>query len=261
MNLAGHSWLHFILFFLACSNISATKSAGFASCTSSSFTRSIGYILRGFILGEIDVPDITECKKRCIISANCQSVNILSSVNGGFVCQLNSGRKENGASEQFVQHGAGEYYGLKEKKLCKYDGKICDNVTPWFAFNQSYFQYVRIGFSHFDARAYCKTQNGVLVSISSEEEQTFLHETFIQPDHQATATIRIGMNDIEEEGVYVWEDGSTVTHVRYSPTEPNNVGDEDCMGVWKVDGGFADVLCEGFLGFSFCETDYHSIYS
>ena len=57
-------------------------------------------------------------------------------------------------------------------------------VSPWFSFNQSYFQYVRIGFSHFDARTYCKEQNGGLVSISSEDEQTFLHETFIRSDSE-----------------------------------------------------------------------------
>ena len=113
MHLLSDSWAHFILFFLACLSISATESTGFASCTSFSFTRSIGYILRGFVLGEIDVNDITECKKRCIISTNCLSINILTNANGGFVCQLNSGRKENGAREQFVQHGAGEYYDLK----------------------------------------------------------------------------------------------------------------------------------------------------
>ena len=259
MNLLGDSRVHFILFLLECLSIWAAKSAGFASCTSSSFTRSIGYILRGFVLGEIDVPDVMECKKRCIISANCLSVNILTNANGGFVCQLNSGRKENGASEQFVQHGAGEYYGLKEKKLCHNDGKNCDNVSPWFAFNQSYFQYVRIGFSHFDARAHCKKQNGFLVSISSEEEQTFLYETFIQPDPEATVLIRIGMNNIEEVGVYVWDDGSPVTHVRYSPGEPSDVNGERCMGLWKEGGGFSDLTCEGFPSYSFCETDYHSV--
>ena len=57
--------------------------SGFASCTSSSFSRSVGYILRGFLLGEFEVGDIMECKKRCIISVNCLS------------------------------HGSGEYYGLK----------------------------------------------------------------------------------------------------------------------------------------------------
>ena len=85
--------------------------AGF--CFSSSFSRAIGYILRGFLLGEVEVSSVIECKKRCVVSANCLSLNILTNSDRNLVCQLNSDRKENGVKEQFVQHGAGEYYGLK----------------------------------------------------------------------------------------------------------------------------------------------------
>ena len=113
MNLIRDSLASFTLIFLQCLSISLATGSGFGSCTSSSFSRSIGYILRGFLLGEVNVADMMECKKRCIISANCLSVNILTNADGGLVCQLNSGRKEDGVSEQFVQHGSGEYYGLK----------------------------------------------------------------------------------------------------------------------------------------------------
>jgi hypothetical protein len=71
---------------------------------------------------EVNVRDIMECKKRCIIAANCRSVNILANADGvGFVCQINSGLKENGVSAQFVQHAAGEYYGLKVKDAFIYN--------------------------------------------------------------------------------------------------------------------------------------------
>ena len=83
------------------------------SCISSSFSRAIGYILRGFVLSEMKVSTVIECKKRCVVSTNCLSLNILTNVDGSFVCQLNSERKESGTEEQFVPHGAGEYYGLK----------------------------------------------------------------------------------------------------------------------------------------------------
>ena len=113
MNFIGFLQLHFLLVLFQCLNMTMASVSGFASCTSSSFSRSVGYILRGFLLGEFEVGDIMECKKRCIISANCLSLNILPNPNGGFVCQLNSGLKEDGVRGQFVPHGAGEYYGLK----------------------------------------------------------------------------------------------------------------------------------------------------
>ena len=111
MNFIGCLQLRFLLVLLQCLNMAMVSVL--ALCTSASFSRSIGYILRGFLLGEFEVGDIMECKKRCIISANCLSLNILPNPNGGFVCQLNSGLKEDGVRGQFVPHGAGEYYGLK----------------------------------------------------------------------------------------------------------------------------------------------------
>ena len=97
------------------------------SCFSSSFSRAIGYILRGFLLGEIKVSTVIECKKRCVVSTNCLSLNILTNVDGSFVCQLNSERKENAAKEQFVPHGAGEYYGLKKKSICNDNERSCSS--------------------------------------------------------------------------------------------------------------------------------------
>ena len=112
MNFISVSSFRFLLIIV---QISLVTSSGLASYTSSSFSRSIGYILRGFLLGEMEVPDIMECKRRCILSANCVSVNILPTSDQRFMCQLNSGRKEDAVEGQFVPHGAGEYYGLKVK--------------------------------------------------------------------------------------------------------------------------------------------------
>ena len=111
MNFLGCSRLHFLLVLLQCLNMAMV--GVFALCTSASFSRSIGYILRGFLLGEFEVGDIMACKERCIISINCLSLNVLTNPNGGFVCQLNSGLKEDGAPEQFVQQEDRQYYGLK----------------------------------------------------------------------------------------------------------------------------------------------------
>ena len=113
MKFIDYSRFYLLLVLLQCLTTTMASVPGFASCTSSSFSRSVGYILRGFLLGELEVGDVMECKKRCIISANCLSLNILMNSNGPSVCQLNSGRKEDGVREQFGQHGAGEYYGLK----------------------------------------------------------------------------------------------------------------------------------------------------
>ena len=114
MNFSGWLLLCFMVF-LQSLNVSLGNAdkGRVGSCISSSFSRAIGYILRGFVLGEMKVSTVLECTRRCVVSANCLSLNILSNVDGSFVCQLNSERKENAANEQFVSHGAGEYYGVQ----------------------------------------------------------------------------------------------------------------------------------------------------
>ena len=56
--------------------------------------------------------------------------------------------------------------------------------SPWHAFNQSYFQYVRTPVLHSTAQAHCRQQNAGLASISSEGEQAFLYKTFIATDSE-----------------------------------------------------------------------------
>ena len=72
--------------------------------------------------------------------------------------------------------------------------------------------------------------------------------------------IRIGMNDLAEVGVYVWDDGSPVTHLRFSPGEPNYLT-QSCMLMWNGDGGFADGPCDGLETFFICKTDYNKLFS
>ena len=75
-----------------------------------------------------------------------------------------------------------------------------------------------------------------------------------------TPYMRIGMNDIAEAGVFVWDDGSPVTHMRFRPGEPNDGEDGNCMVLYKGDGGFTDARCD-YETFSFCESDYSRLFS
>jgi hypothetical protein len=53
-------------------------------------------------------------------------------------------------------------------------------ATPWHAFNQSYFKLVDSLVNFHDAMKFCRAEKGDLASISSEEEQTYLHKTFLE---------------------------------------------------------------------------------
>lgn len=65
----------------------------------------------------------------------------------------------------------------------------------------------------------------------------------------------VGLNDIAEEGVYVWTDGTPNVYARFISQQPDNhVNDEDCIVMSSAErGGFADIPCSYKRSF-FCET-------
>ena len=98
------------------------------SCSFSSYNRVLGYILRGNVVSEYSVQQRIECRKLCDKAANCLSVNLFKKSENGFLCQLNTARKENSLSEQFVKSGGGEYFGMKVKHFSQHF-PVCVYVT------------------------------------------------------------------------------------------------------------------------------------
>ena len=54
----------------------------------------------------------------------------------------------------------------------------------------------------------------------------------------------VGLNDLEEEGVWAWSDGSALDFEAWNDGEPNDSGGEDCghLSTWG-DGGWNDIPC------------------
>ena len=68
------------------------------------------------------------------------------------------------------------------------------------------------------------------------------------------------MNDIDKEGVYVWEDGSSITYnLGWGSGEPNNLGNEDCLTIRKGDGLYNDYKCETQDCHFICKTSYNKL--
>ena len=67
----------------------------------------------------------------------------------------------------------------------------------------------------------------------------------------------LGLNDIAEEGVWVWSDGSPVTLTKFGHGQPDNFWNEDCVEM-NPKGFLNDQSC-GALRHFFCETNYNSI--
>lgn len=71
----------------------------------------------------------------------------------------------------------------------------------------------------------------------------------------------VGLNDIAEEGVFVWTDGSPEIYARYANGQPNNLRNkEDCIVMLDTgNGNHADRPCDELHNF-FCEASYERLY-
>jgi len=85
------------------------------------------------------------------------------------------------------------------------------------------------------ADLYCKDFDAQLASIHSSDENQFILENVKGPDN-----CRIGLNDIDEEGVFQWIDGTPVNYTNFNEGEPNNNDGAEHTAVMRFDGKWND---------------------
>ena len=71
------------------------------------------------------------------------------------------------------------------------------------------------------AKARCESDGAFLAVPRSDAENDFIAGLF------PGLSIWIGINDINQEGVYVAVDGRSISYTKWYSGEPNNAGDED----------------------------------
>lgn len=89
---------------------------------------------------------------------------------------------------------------------------------------------------------------GHLVTITNQAESNFLKDNFSDYIGDPTSGhgmfprvpgIRawIGLTDAAQEGQFRWVTGEPVTFTNWAPPEPNNLGNEDYVFIWRRDYG------------------------
>ncbi|CAH1275230.1 SVEP1 [Branchiostoma lanceolatum] len=91
------------------------------------------------------------------------------------------------------------------------------------------------------ARKICETGGGYLVVVKDEAEHQFLI------DHlNSTVDIWIGLDDIINEGIFMYNDGSPIgAFTKWAYGEPNDgTGTQDCVHLWPLAGmTWDDTIC------------------
>ena len=85
---------------------------------------------------------------------------------------------------------------------------VCDSTATWA-----------------DAQAACWAVDYHLLTIDDATEGSWVDGVI---DLYSTSKWWMGFNDIDSEGTWVWEDGTTVSYTNWAAGEPNDSGGEDC---------------------------------
>lgn len=94
-----------------------------------------------------------------------------------------------------------------------------------------------------DALADCRSplNNGDLLSVENKYEMDFINEISSKFGYHKQL-LWIGLNDQQNEGIFIWSDGTSYNRSEYTnwgPGEPSNQGGERCVTlldkVWNND--------------------------
>ena len=87
---------------------------------------------------------------------------------------------------------------------------------------------------------------GHLLTVTSEEEQAFIHQNFVSPNRgNEQANIWLGATDRQTEGAWVWvtgpETGQPLSYTKWLGQEPNNGAGVEDLAVLHWNNGWFDV--------------------
>ena len=93
-----------------------------------------------------------------------------------------------------------------------------------------------------EAEADCVAQGGHLASIRTPEDQDELANFVLDI---WWSNWWIGLNDLEEEGNFIWTDGAPISYLAWGSGEPNDSNGEDCGHIWTAQNGlWNDINCD-----------------
>ncbi|XP_059159278.1 macrophage mannose receptor 1-like [Physella acuta] len=122
--------------------------------------------------------------------------------------------------------------------------------------------------THTAARAYCEQHGGSLVLVKSVDVQEYLYDQLVN-NFKVSGKIWIGLNDLDTENLYQWEDGTTPVYTDWaggegpastSYTHTANHNTRDCVVIDLVAGGkWKETNCEsGSFLILFSTSESHS---
>ncbi|XP_072177280.1 uncharacterized protein [Diadema setosum] len=128
----------------------------------------------------------------------------------------------------------------------------------WTEFSSYCYKPVHSSLSWLNAETYCQEQGGHLATPLSDDEYDYMRKMF-RWSITTTSVFWIGLNDIDEEGVWKDAEGNSVTYIRFKSGEPNGGVSENGVVMYVHDSTeYVDVsvansyyfMCKAAIGAS-----------
>ncbi|XP_053547625.1 pulmonary surfactant-associated protein D [Bombina bombina] len=92
------------------------------------------------------------------------------------------------------------------------------------------------------AKAICEKYGGTLPVPLSSEESSAIYEVAKVVKAKTSHRLFLGINDIKQEGVFMYPDGKPITYKNWYQHEPNGGSGENCILVYEA-GQWIDITC------------------
>ncbi|XP_034533053.1 C-type mannose receptor 2-like [Notolabrus celidotus] len=115
--------------------------------------------------------------------------------------------------------------------------------SGWSHNNGRCFRYISTPQSWAWAEIRCQALGGNLASVHSHAEYLFIQRMIVRATREYPLTW-LGGSDAEQEGVWLWSDGSHFTYANWCQWEPNNRGGQQCLRMnWANGKCWDDYQC------------------
>ncbi|XP_041377009.1 mannose-binding protein C-like [Gigantopelta aegis] len=170
----------------------------------------------------------------CIWDCKQNPICVSYSYNLDGTCRLHSVRFKNGASS-LPMTGWRHYYSEIGRCPTEDGYVLLSSVNVCFkAFNEKKPIH--------GARVICSQSGDRLIFLDTAEKNTAVCDYI--DNNLVSDVYYIGLNDIQTEGQYVWDNGDVATFLKWMSGEPNSYGgNEDCALVKTSIGSFLDFSC------------------
>lgn len=143
-------------------------------------------------------------------------------------------------------------YEMKSDQEIVSESDTTSHPNDSIEYNGHHYKLFTQGMNWNEAKEYCQSFGGHLLTISSTEENKFIVDTFLINND---AGILLGFSDNEKEGKWIWVNDEEVVYTNWAENEPNNENNEDYALVYH-DGTWNDGHLEKENWPFVCEWDY-----